>query len=59
MGVCVRGGKLPHSTDTLIKTVNKNKKVKKKMPMFSYMPISPQQGQGAVRAHVCRRAYAR
>lgn len=52
-------GVLPHSTDTLIKTVNKNKKVNKKMPTFSDMPISPQQGRGAVRAHVCRRAYAR
>lgn len=28
--VCVCGGKLPHCTDTLIKTVNKNKKVGKK-----------------------------
>lgn len=29
--VCVWcGSKLPHSTDTLMKTVNKNKKVKKK-----------------------------
>lgn len=29
--VCVWcGGKIPHSTDTLIKTVNKNKKVEKK-----------------------------